>query len=192
MRICAGSMPVRSAPGSATTIDDFVEDSNRKEDSSSSSMGISVRFQTATRWIRPCKVLNDGVGACWRRNTEPPRAPEILVPLDIALAAAANLAYYADAHAPKTLDENSGICFLVEGLRGAAERSRVGLERNTYATVKSPYFLSSEPGGEGREAGTTFEDITPIASSSDETTTEGYYGKVEKVDGYTDLLILMV
>lgn len=112
------------------------------------------------------------------------------MPLDIALAAvAANLAYYADAHAPKTLDENSGICFLVEGLRGAAERSRVDLERNTYATVKSPYFLSSEP---GREAGTTlFEDITPIASSSDETTTEGYYGKVEKVDGYMDLLILM-
>lgn len=51
------------------------------------------------------------------------------VPLDITLAAAANLASFAHERVLDTLDFNAELFFLVEGLRGAAEREKK-IEKN--------------------------------------------------------------
>lgn len=114
----------------------------------------------------------------------PPRAVAAAVPLDIALAAAANLASFARARAPETLDPNAETFFIVEGLRGAAERDRVGFERgNTPARSALP---SSE----------TSSSSSP--SSSDENNKEDTGGgKAEesytagRIDGYVDLVVMM-
>lgn len=119
-------------------------------------------------------------------SPELPKAPE--VPQDIALSAAAHLAMFASARAPKTMDENLEIFFLVEGLRGSAERNRADYERNMGSTAKSS-SLSSESGGDGGEAGETSVKIPPTASLSDNTNED--YGSVGRADGYTNVLLLM-
>ena len=113
------------------------------------------------------------------KPAELPRAgAAAAVPLDIALAAAANLASFARARAPETLDSNAELFFLVEGLRGAAERDRVGLEREKLS-ARSTVFSSE------------------ISSSAEKSKADHGGGKSEysykagRIDGYTDLLVMM-
>eukprot|EP00752_Nemacystus_decipiens_P012470 g11044.t1 len=112
--------------------------------------------------------------------TEPPRAATAAaVPLEIALAAAANLASFARARAPETLDPNAETFFLVEGLRGAGERDHVGLGTQTSSarsTVPSSETSSSDENGNEENGG-------------DKAEKESY--KAERIDGYTDLLVMM-
>lgn len=110
---------------------------------------------------------------------EAPRATAAAtVPPDIALAAAANLASFARARAPKTLDSNAETFFLIEGLRGAAERDRVAYERQN--TSWKPALFSSE-----------------TRSLDEKSTEELSGGKAEgsyeagRIGGYTDLLVMM-
>lgn len=111
----------------------------------------------------------------------PPRAAAAAaaVPLDIALAAAANLASFARARAPETLDPNAETFFLVEGLRGAAERDhRVGLEEGkTRARSALPSSEASSPGERSKGENGSGNPEEPY--------------KAGRINGYTDLLVMM-
>lgn len=166
---------------------------NRMERILASSNGVEEIVAPAT--VRHPAVVDDSRrsldgSARLAASPKPPRAPEILVPLDTALAAAGNLAVYARARTPQTLDENAEIFFLVEGLREAAERSLAGYDRKIGAASKTSLF-SPESGGDGREAGEAPDNVSPTGSLSENTTNEDYYGKVGGVDGYTDVLFLL-
>lgn len=113
---------------------------------------------------------------------QPPRASAAAtaaaVPLDIALAAAANLASFARARAPETLDSNAETFFLVEGLRGAAERDRVGLERgkvSARSAMPSSERSTLEENGKEGQGGGKAEDAF----------------KAGRIDGFTDILVMM-
>lgn len=114
------------------------------------------------------------------------RSAEARVPLDITLAAAANLASFARSRARETLDPNAETFFLVEGLRGAAGRHRFDSRRRV---------ATDTPVGGEREARVERGNNTmpPVTSPSDKDTEgddKGHY-ELERIDGYTDLLVMM-
>ena len=106
---------------------------------------------------------------------KPSVAAEAEVPLDIALAAAANLASFARSRARETLDPNAETFFLVEGLLGNTGLHRAGPRRritgNRSSTATSPSNRDTAGDDEGSNG-------------------RGYY-EVERIDGYTDLLVMM-
>ncbi len=101
------------------------------------------------------------------------RTTEAQVPLDIALAAAANLASFARSRARETLDPNAEIFFIVEGLRGAIGRHYVGSGRRV-----------------ATERGNNTVPATSLSDKDNEGDDGGQY-EFERIDGYADLLVMM-
>lgn len=105
-------------------------------------------------------------GGKYRERTDADiRAVE--VPPDITVAAATNLALLARARAPKNLDENAEIFFLVEGLRGIAEREK-----------KNSTMLAA--------GNTEAETVGAVRTPS-----EDVRDSVRRVNGFVDVLVMV-
>ena len=108
-------------------------------------------------------------------TAKPSVTAEAEVPLNIALAAAANLASFSGSRARENLDPNAETFFLVEGLRGNTGWNHVGTGRrmtgNRTSTATSPSNRDTAGDDEGSNG-------------------RGYH-EVERIDSYTNLLVMM-
>lgn len=145
-------------------------------------------------------------------DVEPDRAADLEVPLDITLAAAANLASFARARAPETLDQHAEMFFLIEGLRGAAERDRVAITENMVsAAVQSSSLPASKSVTDGRASvrnehdsdsvsvtnsssldanDRTGDDVDVIGGGNKSKRGQQYY-EISRIDGFTDQIVMM-
>lgn len=130
----------------------------------------------------------------------PHRAAEV-VPLDVFLAAVVNIASFSGNHASETTDVHAETFFLVEGLRGAADRQNAAGPGNK-VTPSRP-SSSSTPSSKSGEIVTTAENTaeeeeagtksSPGGNNEDGgdgggNTITGDYYEVGKIDDFTHIL----
>lgn len=116
-----------------------------------------------------------------------------VVPLDIFLAASANLASFARARASGTMDPLAEVFFLVEGLRGAADRDRVAEARIERAAATPP--TSAQSPSSGKRNGALSSEATSSQKRAQgrngDASCAGGNNEVGPVDGFIDHLITM-
>lgn len=131
----------------------------------------------------------------------PPRAAEV-VPLDVFLAAVGNLASFAGNRASETADVHAETFFLVEGLRGAADRqgttgtgNKVTPSRPSSLSTASPksaeIVSTAEDTADEEEAATKSSPSRNNEGGDDdggENIETGEYYEVGKIDDFTRIL----